>query len=195
MGFSARTAGPELDEGIQPERLSLSWGTDLESDGACAYAPASGDPETLALHEPMMIALLAQCAVATVTRAETAERTILGLAHELAARNGAGAEARTVRTELADAVARRVVERLGEGAGDDAREPSRQGRTPVTEASILDDVALMERVSRRLRRFVQGLVNRTVEVAPEPVAPSIDDPTRALARRLLARSGFVRGER
>jgi hypothetical protein len=194
MGLSSRSPGPEVDEGTQAEGASLSRGTDLESDGSCTYAPASGDPKTLALHEPMMIALLAQCAVATVHRATAAERTIVSQAHELASRGAAGTEARTARTELADAVAVRVVERLGEGTVGDVREASRQGRTLVTEASVLDDVALMERVARRLRRFVRGLVDRTVEVAPEPAPPRIDDPTRALARRLLARSGFVRGQ-
>jgi hypothetical protein len=142
----------------------------------------------------MMLELLADCTRAMVRRAETAERTIVSQAHELASRGAAGTEARTARAELADAVAVRVVERLGGGTVDDFREASRQGRTLVTEASVLDDVALMERVARRLRRFVRGLVDRTVEVAPEPAPPRIDDPTRALARRLLARSGFVRGQ-
>jgi hypothetical protein len=157
-------------------------------------ASVDGDAEPIVLHEPMMLALLASCTKAMVKRAETAERTIVSLARELAVRRAAGTEDRTARTELADAVAERVVERLGRGTIDDAREASNQGRTRITEASILDDVALVERVARRLRRFVRGLVDRTVEVVPEPAPPRIDDPTRALARRLLARSGFVRGQ-
>jgi hypothetical protein len=64
-------------------------------------------------------------------------------------------------------------------------------RTRVTEKMILDDVLLVERVARRLRRFVSGLVTRTIEVVPAP-PPVIDDATREKARRALARSGFVR---
>jgi hypothetical protein len=95
---------------------------------------------------------------------------------------------------LANAVADRVIERLGLATGDVAAAgaPKHAGRTRVTEATILDDVVLVERVARRLRRFVQGLMNRTIEVTPAALPPAIDDVTREKARRALARSGFAR---
>jgi hypothetical protein len=67
-------------------------------------------------------------------------------------------------------------------------------RTRITQATILQDVAAMERAARRLRRFVQGLAKCTVEVEPGPAAtpPVIDEVMQARARRALARSGFVR---
>jgi hypothetical protein len=96
---------------------------------------------------------------------------------------------------LADAVAVRVTELLADAAVAGEPRESRLGRTRVTEGAILSDVAVLERVARRLRRFVRSLVNRSVEVVAEPTPPRIDDPTRALARHLLARSGFVRVDR
>jgi hypothetical protein len=70
--------------------------------------------------------------------------------------------------DLADAVADRVVARLGVAAADlpAACERAQVQRTRVTEASVLDDVALLERAARRLRRFVRAIVTRTIEVTP-----------------------------
>jgi hypothetical protein len=87
----------------------------------------------------------------------------------------------------------RVVSALRDDASGrlDASVPF-HARTRVTRDAILRDVAMMERLARRLRRFMMGLAEGTVEVDPEPRPPPIDDPTRALARRLLARSGFVK---
>lgn len=77
--------------------------------------------------------------------------------------------------------------------GTSAEAPKRlRARTRVTRDAVLRDVAMMERLARRLRRFMMGLTDGTVEVHLDPRPPPIDDPTRALARRLLARSGFVK---
>jgi hypothetical protein len=65
--------------------------------------------------------------------------------------------------------------------------------TQVTQKSVLEDVLVLERTARKLRRFVAGISNRTVEIAPLPREPRpIDEATREKARRALAKSGFVR---
>lgn len=65
--------------------------------------------------------------------------------------------------------------------------------TQVTQQSVLDDVLVLERAARKLRKFVTGISNRTVEMAPPPKEPQpIDEATREKARRALAKSGFVR---
>ena len=65
--------------------------------------------------------------------------------------------------------------------------------TQVTQKSILEDVLVLERAARKLRKFVTGISNRTVEMAPAPKEPRpIDEATRERARRALAKSGFVR---
>jgi hypothetical protein len=99
----------------------------------------------------------------------------------------------TERSLAALAHAQRVVDGPPDDASDplDASAPF-HARTRVTRDAILRDVAMMERLARRLRRFMMGLAEGTVEVDPGPRPPLIDDPTRALARRLLARSGFVK---
>lgn len=101
------------------------------------------------------------------------------------------------RELLASVVADRVVEalRVAEQREDSLASPDEHlgSRTPLTETAILSEIALVERVARRLRRFVRGLTNKTITVAPEakPPAMHIDDVTRAKARRALARSGFI----
>ena len=65
-------------------------------------AITGGYADTPAFEEPMMITLLASCAAAMVRRAEAAERTVVGLAHELSARGGrepSGARGRAARPE------------------------------------------------------------------------------------------------
>lgn len=154
MGLSSRPPGSELDEGIQPEGLSRARGTELESGGSSAYAPTSGDPGPLALHEPMIIALLAQCAVATVHRATAAERTIVSQAHELSARGQAG---------LADAVAIRVAERLGEGPAASTAGTTKRGTSPrgdgryLSASDIADELAISRAEAYRLVRQMFAL--------------------------------------
>jgi len=97
---------------------------------------------------------------------------------------------------LAAAVAERVVERLGAVIGEEgvpipAEDVTPRARTRISEATILSDVAVIERAARRLRCFVRTVVSRAIEVAPTPPAPPVGDSARTLARRLLARSGFV----
>lgn len=96
---------------------------------------------------------------------------------------------------LADAIADRVLDRLGVADGDVAAHhgSNHVGRARVTCESILHDAVLVERVGRRLRRFVLGIATRAVEVVVDAdAAPPIDEVTREKARRALARSGFVR---
>jgi hypothetical protein len=66
------------------------------------------------------------------------------------------------------------------------------GPAHITEKAILEDVKVLERAARKLRRFVNGIANHTVEVAPPTVKPVVDEATREKARRALAKSGFVR---
>lgn len=68
--------------------------TDDETETDVQHTVSNRGSIDLALEEPMMVELLADCAEAMVKRAEQAERTILGLAHQLEAR-GAGASADT----------------------------------------------------------------------------------------------------
>jgi len=70
---------------------------------------------------------------------------------------------------------------------------SSEASRKVTQKSILEDVLVLERAARKLRKFVTGISNRTVEMAPAPKEPRpIDEATRERARRALAKSGFVR---
>jgi hypothetical protein len=120
---------------------------------------------------------------------EAEVQVYIALAHAWLAREAAERRLTAVLDLVADRLEDAAVTDTATGRGLDAC-PTARAR--VSEASILDEVALVERVMRRLRRFVQGLVTRSIEVEPAPPPAQIDDPTRALARRLLERSGFVR---
>jgi hypothetical protein len=117
------------------------------------------------------------------------DQRLVEIAKVLGERDGSQAGPSNPVPEIGSGVARVVAELLEGGPT-----PLAADRGRITEASILEDVVLVERVARRLRRFVQGIVTRTVEVTPVPQEepPPIDDVTRAKARRALARSGFVK---
>jgi len=105
-----------------------------------------------------------------------------------------GEIARVLRTrDFPEASPSNPVTEIANVAADRGRAAISAGRTRVTEASILEDVVLVERAARRLRKFVTGLTDKTVEIAPPPkeLSPS-DEAMRERARRALARSGFVR---
>jgi hypothetical protein len=144
------------------------------------------------LQQARSVAMAASVFEFSSARDETARAYASGVAE------GVAEAARRIVLGVEDKLVAAVTEHLrGVTARDDSAvvgpaTSRHQHGTPVTEASILSDVALVERVTRRLRRFVKGLVNRTLEIAPPLAVPTIDDPTRAHARRLLARSGFMR---
>ena len=63
----------------------------------------------------------------------------------------------------------------------------------VTEKAILEDVRVLERSARKLRRFVSGIANHSVEVVPtSKERPAIDEAAREKAKRAVAKSGFTR---
>ena len=93
------------------------------------------------------------------------------------------------------AVGERVVSTFGDedtASIEDLPEPTLGDRTPITEDAIPRDLAMVQRVARRLQRYVRGVTNGTLEIVREAERPRIDEPTRAAARRLLARAGFIR---